>query len=187
MTRARDLASLGDNTSKLEQQGLVKIIPSSVAVGSGTGSVSATGLVTFSGVSSVSLNDVFSSTYDNYVIIYDAAGIDYNNLRLRVSGTDASGANYTEQILESYATTVAAARRTSQTSVRSSYATSQVEVYVYNPNKATTTHIKSNVIINENSLWFAYGAHAVSTSYTGFTLFPTSSTLTGTITVYGRF
>ena len=52
--------------------GMKLLVPSSVTVGSGSGSVSATGAVTFSGASSVSLNNVLSSTYDNYRIIFNA-------------------------------------------------------------------------------------------------------------------
>jgi hypothetical protein len=50
----------------------------------------------FSGVSSQTFNDVFSTTYDNYKIIYaaEAGSTVSNTIRLRVSGTDASGADY---------------------------------------------------------------------------------------------
>ena len=141
--------------------------------------------LSFNGVASQSINDVFSSTYDNYKIMFDCAGSDYINLRMRASGTDASGANYTEQTLEAFTTTVQGSRRTAQTSLRIGYATSQVEIYLYNPNKASPTYIKSNVIINENSVAFYYGAHTLSTAYTGFTFFPTSATSTGSLSVYG--
>ena len=60
MTRSRQTADWGSRA------GLAKIVPSSVAVGSGTGSANSLGTVTFSGASSVSLNGCFSSTYDNY-------------------------------------------------------------------------------------------------------------------------
>jgi hypothetical protein len=80
--------------------GLVKVVPTSVAVGSGSGSASALGIVTFSGASSVSLNGVFSSTYKNYRINFDniimptgAGGTDML-LRLRASGTNTT-TNYT--------------------------------------------------------------------------------------------
>ena len=71
MSRARDLASLGDNTSKLEQQGLVQIVPSSITKGaSGSASVDSKGNVTFSGTESVRFNSVFSSSYQNYFAVY---------------------------------------------------------------------------------------------------------------------
>jgi len=87
------------NTSD-DVSGLVKIVPTSVAVGSGSGSASALGIVTFSGASSVSLNGVFSSTYKNYRINFDniimpvgAGGTDML-LRLRANGTNTT-TNYT--------------------------------------------------------------------------------------------
>ncbi len=54
MTKARDLANGGF--------GLVLIKPSSVVNGTDNGK----GTVSFSGVTSVSLNDVFNATYTNY-------------------------------------------------------------------------------------------------------------------------
>jgi hypothetical protein len=49
--------------------GMRLIVPTSVAVGSGSGSVSTQGAVTFSGASSVSVNECFNSTYTAYKII----------------------------------------------------------------------------------------------------------------------
>ena len=76
--------------------GLVKIVPTSVAVGSGSGSVDSNGNVTFSGASSISLNGCFSSTYDNYWIVWNVtnnSGTSTCTLRFRTSGTDYSTAD----------------------------------------------------------------------------------------------
>ncbi len=62
MTKARDLANGGF--------GLVLVKPSSVVNGTDNGK----GTVSFSAQSTVSLNDVFSSTYMNYKIIINAIG-----------------------------------------------------------------------------------------------------------------
>ena len=51
----------------------------------------------FSAVASQSINSVFSSTYENYRIVYTTSGFsasDALTLRLRASGTDLSSANY---------------------------------------------------------------------------------------------
>lgn len=77
--------------------GLAKIVPTSVAVGSGSGSVDSNGNVTFSGASSVSLNGCFTSSYDNYRIIVKPTGTSTQGnlqLRFRASGSDTSGGNY---------------------------------------------------------------------------------------------
>jgi hypothetical protein len=90
MTRSRQTADWGSRA------GLAKIVPSSVAVGSGTGSASTTGTVTFTAVSSVSLNDVLSTTYDNYQIRVNFTSSTSNNLtlRFRTSGADGSTGEY---------------------------------------------------------------------------------------------
>ena len=80
----------------VQSPGLAPIIPTSVAVGSGTGSVGATGLITFSGVSSVSINGCFTSAYTNYRVVArytNASTLSALYCRLRASGTNATN-NY---------------------------------------------------------------------------------------------
>ena len=67
MTRSRQTADWGSRA------GLAKIVPTSVAVGSGTGSADSLGNVTFSGASSGSLNGCFTSTYDKYKILISSS------------------------------------------------------------------------------------------------------------------
>ena len=76
--------------------GLVQVVPTSVTVGSGSGSVDGNGAVTFSGASSVSLNNCFTSTYDNYHIkvLVTTSGNATVSSRLRASGSDITTANY---------------------------------------------------------------------------------------------
>jgi hypothetical protein len=77
--------------------GLKLLVPTSVAVGSGSASIGTAGQVTFTGASSVSINGVFSSTYDSYRIMFHVTSASANNypiLRLRASGTDNSSSNY---------------------------------------------------------------------------------------------
>ena len=90
MTRSRQTADWGSRA------GLAKVIPSSVAVGSGTGSADSTGTVTVTSVSSVSLNDIFSTNYENYLIQMHVEGSAFQtgSIRLRVSGSDNSNATY---------------------------------------------------------------------------------------------
>ncbi len=81
---------------------IVPIIPTSVAVGSGSGSFNATtGNVTFTGATSISLNGVFSATYDKYIIVYKSgvtSGGVAASLRFRTSGTDNTAASYSQGI-----------------------------------------------------------------------------------------
>jgi hypothetical protein len=52
------------------------------------------GTVTFTGASSVSLNGVFSSTYDNYRIVFTTTTISNIFMRLRVSNADETTSQY---------------------------------------------------------------------------------------------
>jgi hypothetical protein len=81
---------------KWASQGLTQIIPSSITVGSGSGSVDANGAVTFSGASTVDISGAFSSTYDNYRIIYiGTAGAGDVAIRLGTGGSfNATSGNY---------------------------------------------------------------------------------------------
>ena len=85
MTKARDLANGGF--------GLVLIKPSTVVGGTDNGK----GTVSFTSASTVSLNDVFSSTYNNYKVLLriTAGGVAGNiSLKLRSSNSDASNNAY---------------------------------------------------------------------------------------------
>jgi hypothetical protein len=92
MTRARDVASRG---------GLVSVIPTSITKGaSGSASVSANGLVTFTGTESILLNGVFNSTYQNYKLILNVSSCSLGGAgttikyRYAVGGTVNSAASY---------------------------------------------------------------------------------------------
>jgi hypothetical protein len=97
-----DLGNAIDTTvAGLGSSPIVALIPTSVAVGSGTGSFNATtGNVTFTGATSISVNGVFSATYNKYVVILNAGVTTNNNVdfRLRTSGSDNTTANYATAI-----------------------------------------------------------------------------------------
>ncbi len=78
------------------QVGLVPIVPTSIAVGSGTGTVSTTGLVTINGATSVTLNGVFTDTYKRYKIVIGgySSSSEWLNFRLSNGGTPNSSSNY---------------------------------------------------------------------------------------------
>lgn len=75
------------NASDMNAVGLWKITPTSVA---GTGVTLSGNVVNFSASTSISVNGVFSSTYENYKIIItgSATGNADNSIRLRAAGTD---------------------------------------------------------------------------------------------------
>jgi hypothetical protein len=179
MTKARDLSVGIPN-------GLVLIKPT----GATNGTVNDSGTVTIgSAVSSVSVNNVFSATYENYLILATyTVGADTDlNFRLRVGGVDELAANYTTIITDNNGA-LTSGRLTSQTNTRLGPARNGVvmrsRAEIFSPSLAvTTTLIARTVCVPvDNQIG---GSHDVALAYDGFTLFPGSSTMTGTISIYG--
>jgi len=147
---------------------------------------------TFSGASSVTVNDVFSATYNYYKLILSVLGTTggYTQIRYRVSGSDASAANYRYQRLYAQGSTVGTFNSASQTElpITSSSETlySVAEVLIANPFLAVPTKtIAPNNYDIQSHFDFFTGTHSLSTSYTGFTMFPQSGTITGDYILYG--
>jgi hypothetical protein len=183
MTKARDLANGGF--------GLVLIKPSTVVGGTDNGK----GTVSFSGVTSVSLNGVFSATYTNYRLIFDVVGASSSGglqVRLRTSNADNSNANYQFNVLYGYNTTLGGSTATNQTSwsFGSLYTAKQIRTFeLFSPQAATTTTALSVVGMSADttSLGTEILTHSfnASTQFDSFTLYSTGANMTGTVSVYG--
>ena len=180
---------------------IVPIIPTSVAVASGSGSFdSVTGNVTFTAATTVSLNGVFSATYDKYIIMaktgVTVGGVDVN-LRFRVGGTDNTSSNYSTTIGRSMSNGTLAQLFSSEGS------TSNGSIGGFNINNADYQAISKFEIVNPfqtavtnglvdytlpsnvtTVIQRRFGAleYNATTSFDGFSLFCTSA-LTGTIKV----
>jgi hypothetical protein len=147
----------------------------------------------FSAVSSQSVNDVFSSTYENYMVVLNVISSGADNiirLRLRASGTDASGSDYTSQGLVVFSTTVSGSRITSASSLdifRQDTSWNGATSFIHKPNLATATQFNtSNAWSLEGARIGLYtGSHSLTNAYTGFTLIPATGNITGTVRVYG--
>ena len=162
------------------------------AAGGGLDFISTT---SFSAVSSQSVNDVFSATYDNYVIKLNnctAAGDLFVHMRMRVGGVDTS-TNYRYQNVQADNTTVTASRSTSathfsnigyvQTAFNNDFTFSLTNPFNTKPTSGfsnLTTGASGNIEFNSTG----YGLND-STSYTGFTLITSTSNMTGSVSVYG--
>lgn len=173
--------------------GLKRVVPTSVA-GSGVSFDNETGLVTFSASTSVSLNGCFTSSFRNYLIIANvtAKSAESNvQMRMRLSGTDASGAtDYTYQRTFSNAATVTTARVVSNFWELEAgvLATADIEAKVFSPMLAERTRINSLAVSSTDlSIYTSTvgGRHLQSTAYDGMSLVPTSGNMTGTLKVYG--
>ena len=174
--------------------GLRMVVPTSVAVGSGSGSVDAIGNVTFSGASSISLNGCFSSAYDTYVINHSttlsAGTVVPINFRMRVAGADLTSGVYKFAAIYmiNSSSTINGDAGTAATSmvVSNGFSTNRefTSININNPFNAQVTNMTANGFGAEYLL-LKNGYVNNTTSYDGFTLYPSSGTFTGTIRVYG--
>jgi hypothetical protein len=135
---------------------------------------------------------VFSSTYDNYRIVFSATAAAALTLttRLRVSGSDESDANYTAQFLEVANTTVCGSRITGATSwntvvVRTTLLTPLI-FDIFNPFKTSPTIAMCNTVdIGDPGIRLNLLTNSESTSYDGFSLICSTSNMTGEVSIYG--
>ena len=142
----------------------------------------------FTGQATQSINDVFSATYTNYRIMINASQISafQINLRLRASGTDATGSNYKQQFnrLDSVGTNNGTVSTTTSMSVTfDTIAKGVASIDVFNPFVAASTQFLFLSGVN-NGARMGLVEHQVSTAYDGFTIF-TAGTMTGNVSVYG--
>lgn len=172
--------------------GLEIVTPTSIANSGGSASL-AGGQVTFTGVTTISLDGVFTATYQNYRVLINFTGSASETLqmRLRVGGADLSTSYYGSTVTAGNSTTALAnANTTNGTSLEIGYSptslsataidvmdpvvTAKTIIYGFGINSATVGNLRIVGGFNNNS-----------TSYTGMTIFPVSGTITGTIRVYG--
>jgi hypothetical protein len=153
---------------------------------------------TATAVSSLSINDCFSSTYAAYeiqIINTDSVGVNSAfKARLRVSATDTT-TQYTTQRMFAYSTTVGAALDTAGTDewyISDLDPTNKgyfAKMTLQNPNAATKTtgRISSSIIDNGGTLVLNENAvvQGATTQFTGITFITAGTSFTVTIRVYG--
>lgn len=193
-----DSEGSSDLGSKLEAAGgLVMVTPTTIANSGGTATLT-NGAVAFSGVSSVSLNGCFTSDYQNYVVTTNIttsanAGM---LMRLRVTGTDNTTANYGVGYRYSLTTGSNAGDASSggQTAwnfhISNLCRAANMNLFIQNPQKTDYTTVGFNNLMSDNAVSSFYsftgGASFIDTTgFDGFTLYPSSGTISGTIRVYG--
>jgi hypothetical protein len=195
-TEVESLATYATQSYAAAQPAMKMIVPTSVAVGSGSGAVDTNGAITFSGASSVSLNGVFSSTYDNYKIIINNLSISTSSqnvfIRLRNAGTDLSTATYNfGGVGVTTTTTTVAAISSNSAGDNEVFATtadttikSNLELETYYPYVAqpTSFYIRGTRNGFGDSI---SGYNTTASSYDSITIYPAANNITGTIRVYG--
>jgi len=136
------------------------------------------------------MDNVFTSTYDNYLIKFACSATAQNSLyfRLRSGGSDTT-TNYQGQQLIISNTTVSAARNTDgEFGAVNSTGVNFTDIQVLGPNKASYTGLFTFSIREDSSNinQYNYGHFQKSTTqFDGIKIYPGSGTITGTISIYG--
>jgi hypothetical protein len=179
--------------------GTVQLIPGSVAVGSGSATVNGNGQVSFSGSTSVSLNNVFSSIYVNYLVIVNMTEVATSGnlgFRVRVSGSDAV-TNYNSMVrgidTAGSALAIAGSGLTSAQYVNQNAGANSNSISLLTVGTPFETRPTQITIISATRRaggnWSGYNGginHTDNTSYTGFTLLnDAGGNITGTVSIYG--
>ena len=173
--------------------GLVQITPTSIAATGGSGSIASTGTISFTSASAISFNGCFSSSYNDYLvkILLKSSNTTDVSFRNRLSGTDASGANYNDQFFAAEATSTQLSRTTGATVGNSmrTVANEQLSCQLLLGSSFLTepTQFEFYQVLNHTSpqTRIRSGFHTLSTSYDGFSLIPGAGTITGTVQIYG--
>ena len=151
----------------------------------------------FSAVSSVSLNGVFTSAYANYRLLITAIiATSRQNLRmrLRLSGTDSSTNNYFTVQSGYYVNGSLFAVATSGVSsfdlgsLDSSDGRYCASYDIHKPQIAEVTSITGGQVGGDNTATMVTqggGFQSLTGQYDGLTIFPAANTMTGVIRVYG--
>jgi len=190
-TKYRSLADASGNPV-FNIPGMVLMKPTSITHSGTSATLGANGQVTFTAVTSLSLNGVFTADFDNYVLSVRDVGS--GNLvirgRLRTGGSDASGSDYTVQYLEANNTSVFGGRYTQSDFIigaTDSTVRSGDSVMIYGPNLAQPTATRVVNVGGNSSARITDAActHSLSTAYDSFTIFMSSGNITGACAVYG--
>lgn len=167
--------------------------PTSVSTGGGTATINTNGSVTLSSATMITLNGVFSATYDNYMVSLRSVNNSSSGSNVRGSltsvGTPNSGTYYSQNTTWS-STTLSGSRANSTTGTfcySSTTLADGVAIYFFAPFLSQYTMWRSTTVSGStNSLGMdVSGVHIVKSSFDGFQFDAVSGGLTGLVTVYG--
>lgn len=172
--------------------GLEVITPSSISYSGTSASINADGSVTYSSCSSISLNGVFSATYENYLTVATYKGLNGTvRFRYRASGSDYTSTDYYAQMMAGQATSAYGQLNSAQTTANLTNLDTTYQsghrMYLFGPYLAQRGTFRIMGQSGRSGGEFVdHTANCLTTTqFDGFTMFPSSSSFTGLVTVFG--
>ena len=149
----------------------------------------------FSAASTVNVNDVFSATYENYLVLLNGTTSSSGDMefRFRVSAADNTTSNYFIQYNDISNTTNNVLRQTSQTKSRFGNCDTNErfasEIMFYKPFTAEKKFVDSLITRSNTGSGIGMGrvltGFDAATSFTGFSILPSAGNITGSVKIYG--
>jgi hypothetical protein len=145
----------------------------------------------FSAAAAMSVNNCFSSTYTNYLIKFKLAvttGTVDIYYKERSSGTDDSDFYYwgNTKVTNGGTVTGSGGANTTAFTICNTNTDGYGQIFVYSPAVATNTYYDWKTMDFSPNIVSGGGLHASTpTTCDGFSIIPASSTITGTVSVYG--
>lgn len=143
----------------------------------------------FSAVSSVSVNNCFTATYSGHLIRIKLTNSTsgYVDMRLRVSGVNAATAYTRQYISATGATVTGSSVGTTEWSLDGNAfsGAALLEVRLEDAAAASATYMHAHTWTVQPRTTVLGGSHTTATAYDGFSLYPNTGTITGTVRVYG--
>ena len=177
-------------TGSASAPGMDLITPTSVA---GSGVTLSGGEVTFSAATSVSLNGCFTSAYQNYRLVLSLTANSAGSttyIRLRASGSDTSTSTY-GYVFSRQASTVNDVQGGTTTAWALLYSDatkpSQGIVDLFRSNSSGNAGMRGQTFSND-TVFIQYsvgGLCSQATTHDGFSVYPNTGNITGTLRVYG--
>jgi hypothetical protein len=173
--------------------GMWEAIPTGIV---GTGASISKNTITLSSCTSVTANNVFTTNFNDYLILIRVSqGSGDVFMRLASGGTAVSSSTYNYAVMQAYAGAGASASRAAnQTSMvimsNNNGVFGSASIDVFAPFLAAPTMFQSNNLRNDGNYqtpanYLLYGNNTNSTSYDGVNIFCAGG-MTGTISFYGR-
>jgi hypothetical protein len=147
---------------------------------------------TFNSVANFSLDNIFTTAYDNYRVVLQltAGSLNFLSARMRASGVDDSTSNYAsaQQYFTFAASTIGndfqGATGTSWTRFSFSGSNSAHSFDIYNP-KVSAFTLYTGLIVKGDTGITTMGEFKANTLFDGFSLISITGTISGKIRVYG--